>query len=84
LSFVSAHDECHRKLEKHNVSLPDAVQGWHLLRKANLTKEQRQLLTLRAPKMERQKVIEALYLLLGQDYKASHGGHGHHKPFHKT
>ena len=34
--------------------------------------------------MERQKVIEALYLLLGQDYKASHGGHGHHKPFHKT
>lgn len=84
LSFVSDHDECHRKLEKHNVSLPDAVQGWHLLRKANLTKEQRQLVTLRAPKMERQKVIEALYLLLGQDYKASHGGHGHHKPFHKT
>ena len=84
LSFVSDHDECHRKLEKHNVSLPDAVQGWHLLRKANLTKEQRQLVTLRAPKMERQKVIEALYLLLGQDYKASHGGHGHHKPFHKA
>ena len=84
LSFVSDHDECHRKLEKHNVSLPDAVQGWYLLRKANLTKEQRQLVTLRAPKMERQKVIEALYLLLGQDYKASHGGHGHHKPFHKA
>lgn len=81
LSFVSDHDECHRKLEKHNVSLPEAVQGWHLLRKANLTKEQRQLVTLRAPNMKRKKVVEALYLILGQDYKASHGGHGHHKPF---
>ena len=81
LSFVSDHDEYHRKLEKHNVTLPDAVQGWHLLRKANLTKEQRQLVTLRAPQLERKKVVEALYLILGQDYKASHGSHG--KPFHK-
>ena len=84
LNFVFDHDERYRKLEKHNVSLRDAVQGWHLLRKANLTKEQRQFVTLRAPKMERQKVIEALYLLLGQDYNASHGGHGHHKPFPKA
>ena len=40
LSFVSDHDEYHRKLEKHNVALPDSVQGWHLLRKSNLSKEQ--------------------------------------------
>ena len=81
LSFVSDHDEYHRKLEKHSVTLPDAVQGWHLLRKANLTKEQRQLVTLHAPQLERKKVVEALYLILGQDYKATHGAHG--KPFHK-
>ena len=43
LSFISDHDEYHRKLEKHSVSLPESVQGWHLLRKACLTKEQRQL-----------------------------------------
>ena len=68
-------------MEKHSVTLPDAVQGWHLLRKANLTKEQCQLVTLRAPQLERKKVVEALYLILGQDYRATHGAHG--KPFHK-
>ena len=31
LSFVSELDELKRRLEKHNVALPDAVQGWHLL-----------------------------------------------------
>ena len=72
LSFVTAHDELNRRLEKHNVALPDAVQGWHLLRKANLTREQKQLIALRAPQLEK-KVIEALYLVLGQDFKA--GGH---------
>ena len=25
------HDELNRRLEKYNVALPDAVQGWHLL-----------------------------------------------------
>ena len=75
LSFVTEHDELNRRLEKHNVTLPDAVQGWHLLRKANLTREQKQLITLRAPRLEKKKVIEALYLVLGQDFKA--GGHHH-------
>ena len=73
LSFVTEHDELNRRLEKHNVTLPDAVQGWHLLRKANLTREQKQLITLRAPQLEKKKVIEAMYLVLGQDFKA--GGH---------
>ena len=40
LSYVSDHAELHKKLEKHGVSLPTAVQGWHLLRKCGLTKEQ--------------------------------------------
>ena len=75
LSFVTEHDELNRRLEKHNVTLPDAVQGWHLLRKANLTREQKQLITLHAPQLEKKKVIEAMYLVLGQDFKA--GGHHH-------
>ena len=70
LSFVSEHDEALRKLQSHNIDLPKPVQGWHLLRRANLTKEQKQLVTLKAPLMERDQVIEALYLLFGQDYKS--------------
>ena len=50
-----------------------AFQGWHLLRKCNLTKEQRQLINLRAPQLEKKKVIEALYLVLGQDHRAASG-----------
>ena len=58
-----------------HVTLPGAVRGWHLSRKANLTREQKQLITLRAPQLEKKKVIEALYSVLGQDFKA--GGHQH-------
>ena len=28
-------------------------------------------------------MVEALYLMIGQDYKAFHAGHGHQKPFIK-
>ena len=71
LSYVSDHEDQLKKLIKHGINLPEAVQGWHLLRRCNLTREQRQLVTLRAPNMEKTKVIEALYLILGQDHKAS-------------
>ena len=39
LSYVSDHTEMHKKLEKHGVSLPTSVQGWHLLRQCGLTRE---------------------------------------------
>ena len=70
LSFVTDHDTAYRRLTAHNVTLPGQVQGWHLLRRAALTKEQRQMVTLKAPTLEKTPVIEALYLLFGQDYKA--------------
>ena len=71
LSYVSDHEDQLKKLDRHGVKLPESVQGRHLLRKCNLTKEQRQLVNLRAPSLEKGKVIEALYLILGQDHKAS-------------
>ena len=71
LQYVTDFDEKLRRLEVHDVKLPDAVQGWFMLKKANLTKEQRQLITTQAPSLERLKVQEALYLVLGQDYKAA-------------
>ena len=52
LEHCTAHDDAVRRLAKHDVTLSKAVQGWHLLRSANLTKEQKQLVTLRAPNME--------------------------------
>ena len=70
LSFVTDHDTAYRRLTAHNVTLPVQVQGWHLLRRAALSKEQRQMVTLKAPTLEKTPVIEALYLLFGQDYKA--------------
>eukprot|EP00435_Cladocopium_sp_Y103_P055307 s1238_g18.t1 len=72
LSYVSDHSGMHKKLEN---SLPSAVQGWHLLRQCGLTREQKQLVTLRAPSLDLTKVTEALYLILGQDYKQSTLGH---------
>ena len=75
LAYVTEYDTAYRKLMSHNVSLPGQVQGWHLLRRAGLTREQRQMVTLKAPTLEKQNVIEALYLLYGQDYKA--GGWNH-------
>ena len=58
-----------RKLAEHGVKLPDQMQGWILLRRANLTKEQHQLVLSQAPKLEKLRVQEALFVILGQDYK---------------
>jgi len=63
MEYVTLHDEYNRRLQRHGIELPESVQGWHLLRKCNLTKEQRQLINLRAPQLEKKKVIEALYLV---------------------
>lgn len=68
LLYVADHEEPYRKLQQHRVDLPAAVQGWHLLRRAGLSRERRQLTTLRAPNLEENEVIEALHLILGQDY----------------
>ena len=69
LNFVTEHDEKLRKLAEHGVKLPDQMQGWILLRRANLTKEQHQLVLSQAPKLEKLRVQEALFVILGQDYK---------------
>ena len=69
LMFINDHEEAYRKLQQHKVELPASVQGWHLFRRAGLSREQHQLITLKAPTMEKNEVIEALYLIPGQDYK---------------
>lgn len=74
LQFVTEHDECLRRIQKHGVDLPSAVQGWHLLSKANLSREQRQLIMTQTSSLDRTKIQEALFTILGQDYKSAHGG----------
>ncbi|CAK9008681.1 unnamed protein product [Durusdinium trenchii] len=69
--FCTEFDEKLRRLQAHGVKLPTTVQGWFLLKKANVTREQRQLVLTHAPGLERNKVQEALYLFLGQDHKAA-------------
>ena len=75
LQYVTEHDECLRRLSDHKIDLPKAVQGWHLLRKAGLTREQKQLIMIQAPNLERIKVQEAMFLVLGQDHKAAVSDH---------
>ena len=70
LQFVTEHDEKLRRLEKHKVQLPAEIQGWYLLNRAMLSREQRQMVMTQANSLNRSKIQEAI---LGQDYKSSHG-----------
>ena len=72
LQFVTDHDDRLRRLEKHGVRLPAEVQGWHLLTKSNISREQRQLVMTQANSLDRTKIQQALFSILGQDYKHSH------------
>ena len=71
LSYCTEHDEKYRKVAEHGVKLPDQIQGWLLLRRANLTKEQYQLVLSQAPKLEKLRVQEALFIILGQDHRSA-------------
>ena len=72
LQFVTDHDDRLRRLEKHGVRLPAEVRGWHFLTKSNISREQRQLVMTQANSLDRTKIQQALYSILGQDYKHSH------------
>ena len=82
LNYVTEHDELHRRLDRHSVSLPLKVQGWHLLRRSGLNRDQRQMVMLKAPLLEKKDVIEALYLIFGQDHKAGNSG-DRPRPYHR-
>ena len=79
LDYCTQHDELYNRLADHKVTLPSQVQGWHLLRRAGLTREQRQLVLTQAPTLEKNKVQETLFLVLGQDYKTVTGHKGGHR-----
>ena len=74
LNYVTEHDELHRRLDRHSVALPLRVQAWHLLRRSGLTRDQRQMIMLKAPLLDKKDVVEALYLIFGQDQKGTNVG----------
>ena len=69
LSYVSDHREALREVEKHGIKIPENVSGWLLLRRSGLTTEQKQLIQSRCGDLKDYEVEQALYYLLGQDYK---------------
>ena len=69
LNYVSDHQEALREVEKHGIKLPDNVSGWLLLRRSGLTTEQKQLIQSRCGDLKDYEVEQAMYYLLGQDYK---------------
>ena len=71
LSYCSGsdHREQLREIEKFGIQIPDSVSGWMLLRRSQLTLEQRQLVQSQVgAEMKTAKVEEAMYYLFGQDY----------------
>ena len=93
LSYVADHHEALCEVEKHGIKIPENVSdGWLMLRRSGLTTEQKQLIIQsRCGDLKDYEVEQALYYLLGQDYKtkvnlpAKGGGrHGHrwNRPAH--
>eukprot|EP00435_Cladocopium_sp_Y103_P055618 s618_g18.t1 len=64
-----------RKLEAHNVKLPDKVIGWFYLRRAGLRQDQRQMVMtgLTVDKMSLSDVRKALNFVIGQDNMPEQG-----------
>ena len=69
MQYCADHREARRELERHKISLPDAVSGWLLLRRSSLTYEQRQMVQTHCSSLDEIKVEESLYYLFGQDYR---------------
>ena len=76
LAYCTEHEELIKRLDA-------TVQGLLILRRAGLSKEQRQLVTTQAPQLEKKKVIETLYLLFGQGFKEMHGRPNDDRRWHR-
>ena len=57
-------------MENHGVQISDKVSGWILLRRSGLSSEQKQLIQSQCPTLSYDKVVEAMFFLLRQDYKS--------------
>ena len=67
--YTADYERQLRRLESHNVVLPDKVIGWFYLRRAGLKQDQRQVVmsTLSVEKISLETVRKALNFVIGQD-----------------
>ena len=67
-----------RKLEAHNVNLPDKVIGWYFMRRAGLTQSQRQMImsSIGTETLSLDTVRKAMNFVIGQDSLPHHDGPG--------
>ena len=67
--YTADFERALRKLEAHEVKLPDKVIGWFYLRRAGLKQDQRQMVmtTLSVEKLNLETVRKGLNFVIGQD-----------------
>ena len=92
MSFAREFRDARQDIEKHGVVIPEEIRAYTLLKQANLTQEQRQLVLTKIgdSRMTENAVEEArsLYYLLGQDYRGrttfDQRGKGTHRSSQRT
>ena len=75
LEFCTDFHQALRDLKKFGIELPEAVSGWLMMRRASTRDQQQMLQTNIGTTLSLSSVEQALYLILGQDYKHVHVPH---------
>ena len=71
MNFVTEFRDARQEIEKHGIVLPEEIRAYTLLKRAGLSQEQKQMILTKIGdnRMTESAVEEALYYLLGQDYR---------------
>ena len=78
MTYCTEAGQALRDLTKYQIVIPDEVAGWLLMRRAGLTREQRQFVqTTVGVETKVADVEKALYLTLGQDHVMGSSGPAH-------
>ena len=73
LEYTTEFHQTLREVVKHKIDLPEEVTGWLMMKRAGLTKEQEHLIqTQIGTTLTLGNVEKAMFLILGQDYRALH------------
>ena len=71
MNFVTEFRDARQEIEKHGIDLPEEIRAYTLLKRAGLSQEQKQMILTKIGdnRITESAVEEALYYLLGQDYR---------------
>ena len=72
LEYFTRVQRITRSVKEHGIELPDEVQGWLLLRRAGLKREDRLMIMSRISDMKMATVTQALTFTYGQDAMPKH------------